>query len=266
MHTALRQLKKYKNSFRMSRLSIITVNYNSGPLLEKTLQALVDFAKHPDIEIVVVDGGSQDVSRLTVETYRKVMGHCIVERDSGIYDAMNKGIKVSKGDWIWFINAGDVPIIAPDVGLSHLVEAERKKANYIYSDLLINGVTYQQNFSLRYLATRMINHQSSIYRRNLLKDLYDISYNYCADYAHLLKNFKQVIPFKIPDLLCSYDLTGISSVVSRRRRLAIWFERLRAQLNAPLNPFIKLGLATVSLVVILIKSISPGVGSVVRKS
>lgn len=250
----------------MPRLSIITVNYNSGPLLEKTLQGLACFASHSDIELIVVDGDSKDGSRLAVEAHRKDLSQCIVERDSGIYDAMNKGVKVSKGDWIWFINAGDVPTISPDVCLSHLEEAERNKSNYIYSDLSINTVRHQQNFSLRYLAVRMINHQSSIYKRDLLEDKYDISYRYCADYAHLLKNFKKIIPFKISDLLCSYDLTGISSVVSRSRRLTIWFERMMAQLNAPLNPIIKLGLAAISLMVILVKSISPAAGSVVRKN
>lgn len=89
-------------------ITIVTVNYNSKSDLEKTLNTIGNQSGNNIIEVIVVDGGSSDGSQSIVkEKFNKIVDILISENDAGIYDAMNKGIKAAKYDWIYFLNAGD---------------------------------------------------------------------------------------------------------------------------------------------------------------
>jgi glycosyltransferase involved in cell wall biosynthesis len=87
-------------------ISIITVVYNSVSLLEVTMQSVFD-QDYPYIEYIVVDGGSTDGSVLLIQKYEQQISRWISEPDRGLYDAMNKGMDMATGDFIWFMNAGD---------------------------------------------------------------------------------------------------------------------------------------------------------------
>ena len=86
-------------------ISIITVVYNGKNFLERTIHSVIQ-QTYPHIEYLIIDGGSTDG---TVEMIKKYGGSCrwISEKDGGIYDAMNKGMKMAKGDYLLFLNAGD---------------------------------------------------------------------------------------------------------------------------------------------------------------
>lgn len=92
----------------MSRplVSLITVCYNAGDLIQATLQSAIN-QTYKNIELVIIDGGSRDHTLAEVKKFEPWIGTLISEPDKGIYDAMNKGIKAAKGDWIYFLNAGD---------------------------------------------------------------------------------------------------------------------------------------------------------------
>lgn len=87
-------------------ISIITVVYNSVSLLEMTMQSVFD-QDYPNIEYIVVDGASTDGSKVLIQKYETQISRWISEPDKGLYDAMNKGIDLATGDFIWFMNAGD---------------------------------------------------------------------------------------------------------------------------------------------------------------
>ena len=90
----------------MNKLSIITVTYNAEQTLERTLKS-VRSQSYSDIEHIVVDGKSTDN---TISLIKKLEGDkmkWISEPDQGLYDAMNKGIKMATGDYLCFLNAGD---------------------------------------------------------------------------------------------------------------------------------------------------------------
>ena len=229
------------------------------------MHALQPFNDYSEIELILVDGDSRDTSRETVEAYRSSVAYCKVERDNGIYDAMNKGINAAVGDWLWFINSGDVPAIDPALCLTKLAAADARGCNFIYSDLVIKNVPISQNLTFKHLAVGMINHQSCLYRKQLLSSGYDASYRFCADYAHLLQNLKGIFPFKSTEVLCRYDMSGVSSVVSRSRRRAIWTERLRAQLHAPLSITTKFIYVSISVSALIVKTLFPSFGSITRK-
>ena len=92
------------------KLSIITINYNNVAGLEKTLQS-VDMQTCNDFEHVIIDGGSTDGSAEIIKAYAEKSQHPIKwvsERDNGIYNAMNKGIRMASGDYIQILNSGDM--------------------------------------------------------------------------------------------------------------------------------------------------------------
>ena len=88
-------------------ITIVTVTYNAVDCIESTIVSIVN-QTYNDVEYIIVDGGSTDGTLDIVEKYRNRVSKVISESDSGIYDAMNKGLAMASGEWICFINAGDL--------------------------------------------------------------------------------------------------------------------------------------------------------------
>ena len=87
-------------------ISIITIVYNAVDLLEGTIQSVIQ-QTYPNIEYIVVDGGSNDGTLQIIETFKNKINQWVSEPDKGLYDAMNNGLKMATGDFVWFMNAGD---------------------------------------------------------------------------------------------------------------------------------------------------------------
>lgn len=90
----------------MVKLSIITINYNNLQGLEKTYQSVVS-QTWQDFEWIVIDGGSTDGSKEFIEEHQDRFSYWVSEPDKGIYNAMNKGISISTGEYCFFLNSGD---------------------------------------------------------------------------------------------------------------------------------------------------------------
>ena len=88
------------------KLSIITVNLNNRDGLQRTIDSVVS-QTFKDFEWIVIDGGSTDGSKELIEQYADRFAYWVSEPDKGIYNAMNKGIKVAKGEYLLFLNSGD---------------------------------------------------------------------------------------------------------------------------------------------------------------
>ena len=115
------------------KISIITVCYNSVATIEDTLQSIARQI-HPDVEHIVVDGGSTDGTREIIDQYRRRIAKVVFEPDRGIYDAMNKGIVPASGDVIGFLNADDL-YASKDV-LSRVVGImERENLDALFGDV-----------------------------------------------------------------------------------------------------------------------------------
>lgn len=88
------------------KVSLITVSYNSASTIESTLDSVAGQG-YSDLEYIIVDGGSEDATLDTVDRYADIVTQCISEPDQGIYDAMNKGLRLATGEVIGILNSDD---------------------------------------------------------------------------------------------------------------------------------------------------------------
>ena len=88
------------------KFSIITVTYNAEAVLEDTIQSVISQTYH-HVEYIIVDGASKDSTLSIIDRYRDRITRIVSEPDKGLYDAMNKGIRLATGDYLCFLNAGD---------------------------------------------------------------------------------------------------------------------------------------------------------------
>lgn len=96
----------YNNNINNPKVSVVTICYNSVQFIEKTIQSVLS-QTYPNIEYIVIDGGSTDGTKEIIEKYSSRISYWCSEKDRGIYDAMNKGIRKATGEWINFMNSGD---------------------------------------------------------------------------------------------------------------------------------------------------------------
>jgi len=116
------------------KVSLITVSFNSEETIEDTFLSVFS-QKDIDLEYIVVDGGSKDNTLAIIEKYKDRIDLFISEKDEGIYDGMNKGLKMATGDVIGILNSDDV--LAGDTILSEVLKTfERSNADGVYGDLV----------------------------------------------------------------------------------------------------------------------------------
>ena len=106
--------------------SIITITYNAVRLVEQTLLNVLS-QSYPNIEYIVIDGGSTDGTADIIRRYESGLAYWVSEPDKGIYDAMNKGLQKATGDYVWFINAGDT-LCSSDTVQSVVSRLQKRKA------------------------------------------------------------------------------------------------------------------------------------------
>lgn len=115
----------------MPKLSIITVTYQAERYIEKTLQSISE-QTYQDFEFILVDGESTDRTLDIAKEYASRIDKLIIEKDEGLYDAMNKGLENASGDFVWFINAGDY-LTSKDL-IAQLVPYLTDTTDVVYSD------------------------------------------------------------------------------------------------------------------------------------
>ena len=117
------------------KVSIITVSFNSVKTIEETIQSVLS-QDYPDIEYIVIDGGSTDGTLDILRAYDKQIHHWISEPDSGMYDAMNKGIQLATGDVIGILNSDDI-YIGHHVVTELINALKLKQADLVFADLIL---------------------------------------------------------------------------------------------------------------------------------
>lgn len=115
--------------------SIITIVFNGETLLEGTIQSVVN-QTYPNIEYIIVDGASKDNTVNIIKKYAENHSiRWISERDKGLYDAMNKGLKMATGDFVLFMNAGD-RFFTPDT-LEKMAAQATSETDILYGEVML---------------------------------------------------------------------------------------------------------------------------------
>jgi len=140
-------------------VSIVTIVYNAAEYLEETIQSVIS-QTYNNVEYIVIDGGSTDGTLDVIKQHKGKIDYWVSEEDKGIYDAMNKGINLANGEWINFMNSGDV-FHDNDVLLNFYKESKKSQnIDFFYSDSIVKeGKKYICNKEKRILI-----HQAIIYR------------------------------------------------------------------------------------------------------
>lgn len=197
-------------------LSIITVNFNNNIGLKKTLESIKQ-QSYTNYEHIIIDAGSTDGSKATIENYKKETPHLtywVSEPDKGIYDGMNKGIKQAKGEYLYFLNSGDY--LQKDI----LSQIPFDGTQYIYGDmLLIEEKGKRERIAPDYPTVQFffydsLSHQSCFIHRSLFANrIYDIHYKIISDWAHSVQSIimEKCSYRHLPFIISQCDGTGISS-------------------------------------------------------
>jgi glycosyltransferase involved in cell wall biosynthesis len=198
-------------------VTIIIPTYNAEKYIAECLNSIF-VHKSSLIETIVLDGGSTDNTHSILSAYSNESFRWLVQCDSGIYDAMNKGVDLAKGKWLYFMGADDR---LQDGFFELLNKLSDQHAVYygnsapFYEDGVVHSYgLLQGEFSAYRLAKYCMNHQSIIYPAAAFKNnRYELKYKVLADYAFNLrlwgdKRFKKLF---FPITIVSYNMGGFSA-------------------------------------------------------
>lgn len=178
---------------RMNKISVITVNYNNADGLEKTIRSVVE-QSYPHFEYIVIDGNSTDGSVGIIEKYADKISYWVSEKDDGIFNAMNKGIRKATGHYCHFLNSGD--FFADADVLTRIFGNQTYTAPYINGHQLNDFGTHRQKvpclnrrLTLYDFYWGTIKHQATFIRRSLFESygLYDENLTIISDWKFFLQ-------------------------------------------------------------------------------
>ncbi len=177
------------------KISIITISFNAyNDGLEHTIKSVLE-QKNSLVEYLVIDGGSSDLSHDVYEKYHNYFDYFISEKDNGISDAFNKGVKASKGDYVWFLNAGDY--LHSDSIETVLEVISNNEQSIIYGDMYwvdeeqVSLLTPSSDYEKKIKYVMPFLHPSTIVKRKLFSDVgyFDLNLKRAMDYDLFLRGY-----------------------------------------------------------------------------
>lgn len=214
-------------------ISIITVVYNGAATLEKTIQTVLA-QTYNSFEYIIVDGGSTDGTLAILDTYRPHITKYVSEPDKGVYDAMNKGIGMASGNWLFFLGADDIlydnevlSSVAGALGVpvslgqaspsSGSASALASPPDLLYGNVVspsYKGI-YDGEFTFEKLLRKNISHQAIFYKRQLFDRIgnYNLHYKAYADWDFNIRCFadKGIRTAYMDRVVAEFGEGGISS-------------------------------------------------------
>ncbi|CDB10819.1 glycosyltransferase group 2 family protein [Bacteroides sp. CAG:633] len=183
------------------KFSVITVCYNAQATIEDTIQSVIAQTYH-HVEYIIVDGASKDRTLSIINRYRDRIATVVSEPDKGLYDAMNKGLRLATGDYVCFLNAGDS--FHEDDTLQQMVHTLRELTelpDVLYGETALvdaegHFVRMRRLQAPEHLTWRSFRHgmlvcHQAFFAKRTLAEPYDLSYRFSADFDWCIRIMKK---------------------------------------------------------------------------
>lgn len=230
----------------MAILSIITINYNNSIGLLKTLNSISSQA-NKNFEYVIIDGNSTDGSVQHILDFKHTNYKYLIEKDTGIYNAFNKGINLSTGNFLLFLNSGDEMVnnqitdtIIKNSNNDNLLSIYA--LNFINENNAVSPYFITKKINAYYVLKNFIPHPSTIISKSLFDKIgfFNENYKYAGDHEFFVRFYlsKYADKFSVHnDLIVNHYLDGLSNDINNLN--TILKEREKALDENIDNTFIK---------------------------
>lgn len=195
-------------------VTVITAVLNGEATLERAIRSVISQTLR--VEYIVVDGGSSDGTRSILRGYDHDIDYWISEPDDGIYHALNKGISLANGEWVYFLGADDA--LASATVISE-VFSQRHRTKLLYGNVIHGDASrvYGGEFNKKRMIFENVCQQAIFYRRELFTEIgyFDTKYCLLADWAFNIRAFgtKGVDPHHLDLVVADYSLAGASTTM-----------------------------------------------------
>tara|TARA_A100001015_G_C15030944_1_gene733192 strand:+ start:2405 stop:3205 length:801 start_codon:yes stop_codon:yes gene_type:complete len=207
------------------KISVITVVFNMTSELERTIKSVIS-QSFQDIEFIIIDGGSSTKTLDVLKKYEENINFYSSEKDEGIYHAMNKGAKLAKGEWLNFMNAGDV--FNDKQILKKIFQNEEISSNFIIGHTKVRYPEFSKILEVgdikNWWKGSQFIHQSTLIRKSYqLKNLYNINSKIGGDFEFFYDAIDNNETFFLHDeIIAIFDAGGISD----KKRIRALFSNL----------------------------------------
>jgi len=209
------------------KISIITIVFNNVKYIEKTILSIID-QTYEHIEYIIIDGGSTDGTLDVIRKYEDKIDKCISEPDEGLYDAMNKGLQMATGDFVWFVNGGDE--IYDKITLEKVLAEVDKSDDIIYGNTMMidkygnergeRRLTPPESLTWESLKRGMlVSHQSIMVKRGIAPR-FNLKYQVSADIDWVIQSLKNANRIRNTNLYLSRFMEG--GISRKKLRKGLW--------------------------------------------
>jgi glycosyltransferase involved in cell wall biosynthesis len=204
----------------MIRVSVITINKNNSEGLRRTIKSVLG-QKFTSYEYIIIDGGSTDGSTDIIKEFSGKISYWISEPDTGIYNAMNKGLKIAKGEYCLFLNSGDTLV---DSNILSKVFNAPFTEDIVFGSVILDGKERKEvfeipdisNLTFRHFIKSTIPHPGTFIKRSLFERVgcFNENYRICSDLEFFLVSIfiHGATMRKLPEIISVFDWNGISSM------------------------------------------------------
>ncbi|MEJ5227779.1 glycosyltransferase family 2 protein [Thermodesulfovibrio sp.] len=204
-------------------ITVITVVLNGEKYLEQTIQSVIN-QTYPNVEYIIIDGGSTDGTLDIIKKYEDHIDYWVSEKDKGIYDAMNKGVEVASGEWINFMNSGDVFYRDDVLEKIYQMQGFNKTNDVIYGDVCIDFGNYNVPKKAKFEKIEYFmpfQHQSTFVKTSIFKfSKFNDKFKLAADHEFFLRLYKWGKSFLYTKTIISkvspYGLSDINRILCRK--------------------------------------------------
>lgn len=201
------------------KISIITVVFNGENTIKNTISSIIN-QSYLDYEYIIIDGCSTDNTLNLINEFSEKITYVLSEPDNGIFDAMNKALSLATGEWVLFINSGD--LLYDNNTLFKIFNSgiNYSEIDLIYGDVLLydskDTYTFKSKTSPLKMNLNAICHQSVLIRKKS-HDLFDLKYKLSADHKLIYQLFKSKNTYYTNFLISKILIGGVSSNLKKTR-------------------------------------------------